>query len=54
MNIYAEALVANNDLTDQEREVWNVGVILDGVAAWAWGILEMIDQKHGKYGKIFS
>jgi len=37
--LYIEALLANEDLADQVWELWNVGMIPDGLAAWAWLIL---------------
>jgi hypothetical protein len=34
--LYVEALLADEYLADQVRELWNAGVITDGVAARAW------------------
>jgi len=31
--LYIEALLANEDLADQVWELWNVGMIPDGLAA---------------------
>ena len=37
--IYIEALLADEELADQVWELWNAGVITDGLAAMAWTIL---------------
>ena len=37
--IYIEALLFDEDLADQVWELWNAGVITDGLAASAWAIL---------------
>ena len=34
--LYIEALLTNPDMADQVWELWDVGVIPDGLAAWAW------------------
>ena len=39
VDIYVEALLADEVLADQVWELWNAGVITDEMAAWAWGIL---------------
>ena len=33
---HIEALLADPDLADQVWELWNAGVITDGLAIWAW------------------
>jgi len=37
--LYIEALLVDEDLADQVWELWNAGVITDGLAASAWAIL---------------
>jgi len=37
--IYIEALLVDEELADQVWEAWDVGVITDDSAAWAWGII---------------
>ena len=37
--LYIEALLVDEILPDLVWELWNAGVITDGVAAWAWLIL---------------
>ncbi len=34
--IYIDALLVDEGLADQVWELWNAGVITDGLAAWAW------------------
>jgi len=33
--LYIEALLADEDLADQVWELWDAGIITDGLAAWA-------------------
>jgi len=37
--IYIEALLVDESLADQLRELWDAGVITDEVAVWVWLIL---------------
>ena len=37
--LYVEAQLADQELADQVRELWNVGLVTDEVAMWAWCIL---------------
>ena len=37
--LYVEALLVDGELADQVWELWNAGVITDGMAAWAWLML---------------
>ncbi len=37
--IYIEALLVDKELADQVWKLWNVGLITDDLAAWAWCIL---------------
>ena len=37
--LYVEAILADADLADQVWELWNVGMIPDGLAAMTWLIL---------------
>ena len=30
------------DLADQARELWNVGMIPDDLVAWAWSLMQAI------------
>jgi len=39
VDIYVEALLADPGLADEVWELWNAGVITDGLAAWAWFML---------------
>ena len=39
--LYVEALLTDEDLADQVWELWNVGMIPDGLAAMAWLILAL-------------
>jgi hypothetical protein len=34
--LYIEALLADESKADQVWELWNAGVITDGLAAWGW------------------
>jgi hypothetical protein len=36
IEVYIEALLVDEDLADQEWELWNARLIPDDVAAWAW------------------
>ena len=36
VEIYIEALLADEVLADHVWELWNAGVITDEMAAWAW------------------
>ena len=45
-SLYVEALLADPDLADQVWELWNAGVITDGVAAMAWLILATPDPQE--------
>ena len=40
--IYIEALLVDQNLADQVWELWNVGMIPDDLAAFAWCILATI------------
>ena len=44
--LYVEALLADEDLADQVWELWNVGMIPDGLAAMAWLILAAPDRQE--------
>ncbi len=37
--IYVEAKIVNEDLADQVWAQWDIGLISDDLAAWAWCIL---------------
>ena len=37
--IYIEALLVDENPAEQAKELWEVGIIPDDLAAWAWGIL---------------
>ena len=37
--LYIEALLVDEDLTDQVWELWDAGVIADGLAALAWWLM---------------
>lgn len=39
--IYIEALLVDESLADQVWELWDAGVITDGMAACAWLILAL-------------
>ena len=39
--LYIEALLTDENLAGQVWELWNVGMIPDGLAAWAWLILAL-------------
>lgn len=34
--LYIEALLADEHLADEVWELWDAGIITNGVAAWAW------------------
>jgi hypothetical protein len=36
VELYVEALLADEDLADQVWDLWDAWVITDEVAAWAW------------------
>ncbi len=36
---YIEAILTDSKLADEVWELWDVGVITDEMAAWAWAIL---------------
>jgi hypothetical protein len=40
--LYVEALLADPERADQVWELWNAGVITDGMAAWAWRMLATV------------
>ena len=44
--LYIEALLADEDLADQVWELWDAGIITDGLAAWAWLILATPDRQE--------
>ena len=46
--LYVEALLADEDLADQVWELWDVGMIPDGLAAIAWHILAASDRDQGQ------
>ena len=46
--LYIEALLVDEDLADQVWELWNVGVITDQQAAWAWLILGVCRADFGE------
>jgi hypothetical protein len=48
--IYIEALLVDEDLADHVWELWNAGLISDGVAAWAWCILATSGGDRGERG----
>lgn len=37
--LYIEALLVDEELADQEWELWDQGLISDEVAAWAWWLM---------------
>ena len=47
LNLYVEALLADPERADQVWELWNAGVITDGLAAWAWSGMSAIRPKSG-------
>ena len=44
--LYVDALLADEDLADQVWELWDAGVITDGLAATAWHILATPDRRE--------
>ena len=44
--LYVEALLADSRLADQVWELWNAGIITDGLAALAWLILATPDRQE--------
>ena len=37
--LYVEALLVDENLADRVWELWDAGIITDGVAAWAWWLV---------------
>ncbi len=48
--IYIEALLVDEELADQVWDLWNIGMIPDGLAAVAWPILAITNRHRGKPG----
>jgi len=44
LELYIEALLTDSRLVDQVWELWNVGMIPDGLAAIAWLTLAASDR----------
>ncbi len=47
---YIEALLVDEGLADQVWELWNIGMIPDGLAAVAWHTLAITNRHRGKPG----
>ncbi len=48
--IYIEALLVDDELADQVWEMWEAGLILDELAAYAWWLfVEQLTVWPGKY-----
>ena len=48
--ICIEALLVDENLADQVWEMWNAGIITDGLAAWAWWCLVINgDEAHSHF-----
>jgi len=39
VDLYVKALLADEAMADQVWELWNTGLISDGLAAWAWWLI---------------
>jgi len=44
VDLYVDALLADQELADQVWELWNEGVITDDLAGMAWFIVAMTDR----------
>jgi len=44
--LYVDDLLADKGLADQVWKLWDVGMIPDGLAAWAWLVLPANDPKQ--------
>ena len=49
--LYVEALLADSELADQVWELWDVGMIPDGMAAMAWLILAAPESRQVRTDK---
>ena len=47
VNLYVEALLADEAMADQVWELWNAGLIPNELAAWAWCILATTESHQG-------
>lgn len=47
--LYIEALLVDEELADKVWEAWDVGLIPDDLAAWAWCILAASNRDRGMY-----
>jgi hypothetical protein len=45
-HLYVEALLADEELADQVWELWNAGIIANGLAAWVWFMVAASDFFH--------
>ena len=48
VDLYVEALLADENRADRVWDLWNAGVITDEMAAWAWSILVASDPNRGR------
>ena len=42
--IYISALLVDEELADQDWEVWNTGEVSDAFAAWAWWLIVALNR----------
>lgn len=54
VDLYVDALLINESLSDQVWELRIAGVITDEVTAWAWGILAMSSRMQGMHRKVHN